>query len=472
MTLAAGEKGAVTAAFLAAALVAATAQNTLHFVVAVEKGNDVAKLMITETLRMTTRVPLTYSLVELDPEEVNVAEVCNAIFADPKPHVLIDAVRAPGSTVDKLSTAVRETARRMGLPTLSLTYGAHNDYPLSGWDRLTALEREFLVHVTPPGEIYTQAIRDLCKKMDLSAAGIIYDSSVIIDHKYARLLENIPTPHIMREVDGTEYDFKRNAELIHSMDISNFFILGRGDTLNQALELAHRNDWDNWEFGWFLISRENYAPNCSVCSNVTFITVTPQLTNPELLAEAMKYKDFNVQTEQIICHELAQLCILPPQRLQKTSNSVVDAAFYIDVTSMVIRAAAEERASKRMPPDLEYPTCTDMNLTSSMLMERQNITLRTTMMQMEYAGPFGPIVIREKKNGYQEISMSIQRVNAREAKRMNFMTIAKWTYKDPEGKLLESPGEDLRKYAAVTVFRVTTVVLGEGADVKSNLARF
>ncbi|XP_050050480.3 ionotropic receptor 25a [Dermacentor andersoni] len=390
--------------------------------------------MITETLRTATSVPLTYSLVELDPEDVNVADVCNAIFADPKPHVLIDAVRTPGSTVDKLSTAVRDTARRMGLPTLSLTYGVHNDYTLSGWDRLTALEREFLVHVTPPGDIYTQVIRDLCKKMDLSTAGIIYDSSVIIDHKYARLLENIPTRHIMREVDGTKDDFKRKAELIHSTDVSNFFILGRGDTMNQALELAHRNKWNNWQFAWFLISRENYTPKCSECGNVTFIMATPQPTNADLLAEAMKDKDFNAQTEQ------------------------VDAAFYSDVTSMVIRAAAEEQASRRLPLDLEYPTCTDMNLTSSMLMERRNITLRTTMMQMEHAGPFGPIVIREKENGYQEISMSVQRVNTRKARKMNFTTIARWTYKDPEGTLVESPGEDLGKYAAVTVFRVTTIV--------------
>ncbi|XP_065286331.1 ionotropic receptor 25a-like [Dermacentor albipictus] len=434
MTLAAGEKGAFIAAFLAAALVAATAQNTLRFVVAVEKGNDVAKLMITETLRTTTSVSLTYSLVELDPEEVNVADVCNAIFADPKPHVLIDAVRTPGSTVDKLSTAVRDTARRMGLPTLSLTYGVHNDYTLSGWDRLTALEREFLVHVTPPGDIYTQVIRDLCKKMDLSTAGIIYDSSVIIDHKYARLLENIPTRHIMREVDGTKDDFKRKAELIHSTDVSNFFILGRADTMNQALELAHRNKWNNWQFAWFLISREKYTPKCSECGNVTFIMATPQPTSADLLAEAMKDKDFNAQTEQ------------------------VDAAFYSDVTSMVIRAAAEEIASRRLPPDLEYPTCTDMNLTSSMLMERRNITLRTTMMEMEHAGPFGPIVIRENENGYQAISMSVQRVNTRKAKKMNITTIARWTYKDPEGTLVESPGEDLGKYAAVTVFRVTTIV--------------
>ncbi|KAK8785076.1 hypothetical protein V5799_008559, partial [Amblyomma americanum] len=169
--------------------------------------------------------------------------VCSAIFADPRPDVLIDAVRTPGSTVDKLSTAVRDTARRMGLPTLSLTYGVHNDYTLSGWDRLTALEREYLVHITPPGDIYTQVIRDLCKEMDLNTAGIIYDSSVIIDHKYARLLENIPTRHIMREVDGTEDDFRKKAELIHSTDVSNFFILGRAETLNEALKLVA-----NWTY--------------------------------------------------------------------------------------------------------------------------------------------------------------------------------------------------------------------------------
>ncbi|XP_077522313.1 ionotropic receptor 25a [Amblyomma americanum] len=434
MILAAARPRTMIAAFLAATLTVVSAQDAVHFVVVVEKNNDVAKIFITETLKKATDASVTYALVELDPDEATVADVCSAIFADPRPDVLIDAVRTPGSTVDKLSTAVRDTARRMGLPTLSLTYGVHNDYTLSGWDRLTALEREYLVHITPPGDIYTQVIRDLCKEMDLNTAGIIYDSSVIIDHKYARLLENIPTRHIMREVDGTEDDFRKKAELIHSTDVSNFFILGRAETLNEALKLAHRNKWNNWQFAWFLISRENYSAKCADCNNVTAIVATPMAANPDKLAEAKKDKDFDKHREQM------------------------DASFYTDVTRMIIKAAAEERASRKLPVDLEYPSCSNMNLTSAMLMTRRNITLRTTLMQMEHEGPFGPVVIRDKENGYQEIRMAVDRVNIRRQKRVFTARVANWTYKDPEGVLSKPAEEDLKKYAAVTVFRVTTIV--------------
>ncbi|KAL1473552.1 hypothetical protein MTO96_021921 [Rhipicephalus appendiculatus] len=374
MALSATKKATIAAVFLAVAVVAATAQKPLHFVVVVEKGNNMAALMITETLKKTTNLALTYSLVELDPDEAIVADVCNAIFAGPeKPDVLIDAVRTPG-TAHKLSTAVRYSARRLALPTLSLTYGAHNDYTLSGWDRLTTPEEQYLIHITPPGEIYTQVIRDLCDKMDLATAGIIYDRSVIIDHKYARLLENLPTRHIMREINDTRDDFKKEVKLIRSTDVWNFFVLGRSDTLNMALEL------------------EGYIPKCSSCDNVSFIVAEPKVSNEPLLAAAKQDKNFNAQTEQ------------------------ADAAFYIDVTKMIVAAANEERASGRLP-DLEYPTCDDANLTSPMTEARNNITLRKTMMQL-----------------------------------------ADWTYKQPDAQLVEKPGEDLTKYAAVTLLRVTTVV--------------
>ncbi|KAH6941510.1 hypothetical protein HPB50_019167 [Hyalomma asiaticum] len=133
-------------------------------VVVVEKGNDVAKIMITETLNKAADAGVTYSLVELDPEEFKASDAPS--LPVPNRTSWIDAVRIPGSTVHKLSTTVRDTARRMGLPTLSLTYSVYNDYTLSGWDHLTLLEREYLIHVTPPGESYTQVIRDLCEKMD------------------------------------------------------------------------------------------------------------------------------------------------------------------------------------------------------------------------------------------------------------------------------------------------------------------
>ncbi|KAH6941509.1 hypothetical protein HPB50_019166 [Hyalomma asiaticum] len=221
----------------------------------------------------------------------------------------------------------------------------------------------------------------------------------------------------MRKVDGTKQDFKRQVKDILYTDVSNFFVLGSGDTMNRALEL------------------ENYVPACSECDNVAFIMATPEPANLHLLAEAKKEKHFNDQTEQL------------------------DAAFYADVTRMIIRAAKEERASGRLPPGLEYPTCTKMDLTSSMSAARSNITLNKALMRKRYAGPFGPIVIREEENGYQEMRMSVKRVNVpSKGENMTFTTVANWKHKEPEGVLVENPGADLKKYAAVTLFRVTTVV--------------
>ncbi|KAH9363106.1 hypothetical protein HPB48_014112 [Haemaphysalis longicornis] len=180
MSLEEAKRLTLVVAFLVATMVVlGSTQRTLHFAVVVEKGNSVAKLMIPATLRKMTDPPVTFNLIELDQDEATESDVCNSMFGgDPKPDVLIDAVRTPGSTEEKLSTMVRRTARQMGLPTVSLTYGVHNDYTLSGWDQLSPLERDFLVHITPPGDLYTQVIRDLCKNMDLATAGIIYDNSV------------------------------------------------------------------------------------------------------------------------------------------------------------------------------------------------------------------------------------------------------------------------------------------------------
>lgn len=437
MSLEEAKRLTLVVAFLVATMVVlGSTQRTLHFAVVVEKGNSVAKLMIPATLRKMTDPPVTFNLIELDQDEATESDVCNSMFGgDPKPDVLIDAVRTPGSTEEKLSTMVRRTARQMGLPTVSLTYGVHNDYTLSGWDQLSPLERDFLVHITPPGDLYTQVIRDLCKNMDLATAGIIYDNSVIIDHKYARLLENIPTRHIMREVEGTMEDFKKKAELIHSTDVSNFFILGRAQTLNAALSLAHRNKWNNWQFAWFLISREEYKPSCGECGNVTAIVATPEPDNSELLTELRKDPAFEKIVDQM------------------------DAAFYVDVTKMTVRATAEVMAKRKFEA-LEYPSsCTTATLPSELLQLRYNYTLMSTLKDMEYSGAYGPVVIRNNKNGFQQIRMGIQRINIRKGKqKLSTTKMANWTYKDSDGELQEYTKDELKKQGAVTVFRVTTIV--------------
>ncbi|CAN7937960.1 unnamed protein product, partial [Ixodes hexagonus] len=412
-------------------------------VVVVEKGNAIAKVVIPDTLKKITDVTVTYDLVELD-EEVTTEQVCSKVFASGKPpHLMIDAVRTPGSSIDKLSTAVRETARKMLLPTLSLTYGWHNDYALSGWNKLKPLEQEMLVHVTPPGDAYTQVIRSLCHSMELGTAGILYDKSVIIDHKYARLLENIPTRHIMREVGDSFEDFKKKAKIVHSTDVANFFVLGSPVTLNNALRLAHVNKWNNWQFAWFLVSKDPFQAKCEECMNVTALVATPEVINPPLLTSAHKDEENYPFTSRL------------------------DVAFYIDVTKMAVKAINEERKANRLPPVLEFPACSNMTIPTSYMEARKDIVLRTTMKKMAYEGPYGKYIIPSPSSGYQEIKMVLKREWFKKGKRTDSPMardlcfscyISEWTYDggDVTGSLTNP--DELKKFAAVTVFRITTIV--------------
>lgn len=390
-------------------------------------------MIIPDTLKRITDASVTYDLVELD-EETTTEEVCTKIFSGTAPQLMIDAVRAPGSSTEKLSTSVRETARKMGLPALTLTYGVHNDYQMSGWHRLSPLERQFLVHITPPGDLYTQLIRDLCSDMDLGTAGIIYDKTVIIDHKYARLLENIPTRHIMREVSDSFDDFRAKAEIIHSTDVSNFFVLGSSNTLNNALKLANANKWNNWQYAWFLISKEDYVPKCDECGNVTALVAKPLVAYQELNQRI--YTDTNTYP----------------------FSSRIDMAFYNDVTTMIIKAVDEEIKARKFPTQLEFPPCSNMSLSNQLLATRGNITLRNTLKEMASRGPYGDYVINDADFSYQEINMTIQRFWFKKGKRQATTDVGQWQFGPSKGKIQTAQGENLGQYAAVTVFRITTIV--------------
>lgn len=59
-----------------------------------------------------------------------------------------------------------------------LVSGISDEYSMSGWSNKKGEQNNYLIHVTPPGDSYTQAVRELSIKMDLATAGILYDKTV------------------------------------------------------------------------------------------------------------------------------------------------------------------------------------------------------------------------------------------------------------------------------------------------------
>lgn len=75
-----------------------------------------------------------------------------------------------------------------------------------------------------------------------------------MDHKYKSLLQNVPTRHIINEID-----FKgigRQLESFNKREVFNYFILGRTETINKVLEeAAEIGNFGRPQFGWYAITQ-------------------------------------------------------------------------------------------------------------------------------------------------------------------------------------------------------------------------
>ena len=102
-------------------------------------------------------------------------KVCEKLVS-PKPTVLIDTTRKPIEKENRAGPLVKKIARKMGIPTISATYGNMNG--ILKWEKLTEKEKQYLVQIPPPGYIITQVIRDIASHQTMSTTGVLFDESI------------------------------------------------------------------------------------------------------------------------------------------------------------------------------------------------------------------------------------------------------------------------------------------------------
>ena len=98
------------------------------------------------------------------------------IVGDPQPNILIDTTLKHSMTGRRAANLVKQFARSVGLPTVSTSYGMGADVE-PAWMALSKREREWLVHVQPPGDVFAHAVPDIVRQFNLTTAAIIYDNT-------------------------------------------------------------------------------------------------------------------------------------------------------------------------------------------------------------------------------------------------------------------------------------------------------
>lgn len=101
--------------------------------------------------------------------------MCERIIA-PNPTILIDTVRRPSAKGNRVGPLVKKIARKMGVPTVSAAYGKMKG--IMEWETLNEAEKQYLVQITPPGNIITQVIRDIASHQKMTTTGVLFDESI------------------------------------------------------------------------------------------------------------------------------------------------------------------------------------------------------------------------------------------------------------------------------------------------------
>lgn len=153
----------------------------------------------------------------------------------------------------------------------------------------------YLVQVMNPTDLMPEIVRQQCSVFNISNAAILFDDTYIMDHKYKSLLLNIPTRHVIVPTKPPGVDLQRQISKLRDLDIVNFFVLGKDETINAALEAANSLNFTGYKYGWWGITlNDNFSPQCPSCKNASIMIFKPDNSkNQQGLGELTSKGGFN-----------------------------------------------------------------------------------------------------------------------------------------------------------------------------------
>lgn len=78
--------------------------------------------------------------------------------------------------------------------------------------------------------------------------------ALVMDHKYKSLLQNIPTRHIIAQIEDVS-TIQPQLTRFRDLDIVNYFVLGKLSTVKTLLDSANANKFFGRKFAWHIITQ-------------------------------------------------------------------------------------------------------------------------------------------------------------------------------------------------------------------------
>ncbi|KAE8742923.1 Ionotropic receptor 25a [Frankliniella occidentalis] len=348
----------------------------------------------------------------------------NSLKTEKGPDLVLDFTQTGVS-----SETVKSFTHALALPTVSASYGQDDD--LRQWHFLSDDQLKYLVQVSPPADMIPEVIRSIVLSWNISNAGILFDDSFVMDHKYKSLLQNVPTRHLIAAVEEPR-SLKRQLNRLRDLDIVNFFVLGRLNTLKNVLDAANANKFFGRKFAWFAITQEKGQLKCSATNaTILFLKPEPDPTARERLEKLRT--DFSLTVEPEIA-----------------------SAFYFDL-SLRAFMAVKQMMDKNQWPRLEYTSCEEYEEENPVV--RKGYDLRRALREVQEPPSYASINV-EDRNGhsFMEASMRLEKVTVMNGQSVSAEVEGSWKL-GLDSPLMIKDVASISNLTAASVYRIVTVIV-------------
>ncbi|GFX39568.1 ionotropic receptor 25a [Trichonephila clavipes] len=262
-----------------------------------EQDYPVAKAVVNKMFDsfVNEEIPnIEYKYISVDIEDgLSEAVVCEKLTRD-RPTILIDTTRRPRAVGNRAGTLVKKVVRKMGIPTVSATYGEMKG--IMEWENLSDIERQYLVQIAPPGYIITQVVRDLASLQNMTTTGVLFDESIVV--------------RILNGIQGTVTDGNRvhvrsvvsnlipvvcqtTIPILFSVPRSRKY-LKQFDSHDNASR-AEANNMTGREYSWHLVSLDPVPPTCN-CKKLGALWMVPR-SKSQTKADTLA-RTFHIKSEK------------------------------------------------------------------------------------------------------------------------------------------------------------------------------
>ncbi|XP_066245582.1 ionotropic receptor 25a-like [Euwallacea similis] len=415
-----------------------TTQN-INVIFVNEEGNTVADKAINVVMnfiKKTSKLGLSVDLKRIVGNRTDSQNILDSLCetyqqmldSNAPPHLVLDATKA-----GLASETVKSFTSALGLPTVSASYGQQGD--LRQWRNLLPNEEDYLVQISPPGDIIPEIIRTLVLTQNITNAAILYDNAFVMDHKYKALLQNVATRHLIDEINPDISKIPEQLDSLVKLDLKNFFVLGDLDTIQTVLESAELKKLFNRMYAWHVLTKDAGDIKASV-PNATVLFAKPLVNT--------RYQDRlrNIQNTYQLSNVLPE----------------IDGAFYFDLALTAFLAIKEMLldGSWKKNNVTNFVTCDDYEPKNSP--KRFNLNLRSYLQKESTESPtYGPFSITTNGLSYMEFSMSLTAVYVRSSASDKSLSLGVWQAGFDNNLTLTTP-RDMKNYTANVVYKVVTVV--------------